>query len=261
MVIPDHQVLHHAATATLFEVAGMRFLVTAAHVVRSALRAGTTIAVSDGAHSFVVVAGDWMVSAKNGEQGDTVDIAIYRIPSSLSSRFDACTFITLDDVCSDAEPPLGVYALFGFPGDWASQSLNDTEVLQLKALEYTTHTLDRSGETCIGYVPKHHILLEGDPGDITNEDGFKTRFSDRYGNKARFPIALKGMSGGPVWRLGDLSVPLDAWAGQQAKLAAVQTAVYQGNAVIQATRWAAVTTAIAVSYPELRPAIDLWRSG
>lgn len=75
-------------------------------------------------------------------------------------------------------------------------------------------------------------------------------FQDRDGQPATFPRDLRGISGCPVWAIGDLVRPVAEW--RPPRVAGVQTGAYQGSEVIRATRWVAVTTLLTEAFPNLR---------
>jgi hypothetical protein len=83
------------------------------------------------------------------------------------------------------------------------------------------------------------------------------KFRRKDGTAAAFPRDLRGVSGGPVWTIGDLDIPMQNWPRIAPSLVGVQTGVYQPSQVIRVTRWVAVTTLIYATFPELRSALEL----
>ena len=135
-------------------------------------------------------------------------------------------------------------------------SRGDGEKLQLKALEYVTYASSADRKQLTGFDSRYHLLLCGAAEQITLPDGSDVVFQDRSGRAATFPRDLKGISGCAVWAIGDLTLPVEDWG--PARVVGVQTGVYQESEVIRATRWVAVTTLLNETYPELRPAMQLW---
>src|SRR5687767_13594721 len=72
------QLLSQVGSGTLLAVAEHRFVVTAAHVVRSAMKDGRTLGVSGSVDKkFVAAAGQWIVSGGDDTSEDPFDVAIY----------------------------------------------------------------------------------------------------------------------------------------------------------------------------------------
>ncbi len=244
-------------TGSLFEVAGERFVVTAAHVIRAAHDHGKTIGISNAATSFIAVSGDWLSSApKQNEEHDPFDVAVYKLPGSAVERLRGKRFLRRADVDFREPSATAVFTVFGFPGLWATASGADNERLQFIPLEYTTYACPDNRGPLIGFNSRYHLLLDGTAKQVTGPDGAGLRFEDKTGRAATFPRDLKGISGSAVWMIGNLTVPVENWG--PAKVVGVQTGVYQRPEVIRATRWVVVTTLLHEACPHLRPALELW---
>jgi len=250
--------LHHFATGALFQVGDQRFVVTAAHSIRIAEGAGKTIGITCGSNSFVAVSGNWICSApfQYGSVADPFDVAVYRLPDELVPRFNSQRFIQLSEVNFDV-PTSGVFVLFGFPGIWVAPSRNDDEKLIIKPLEYTAISYSGDLATIEGYQPKLHFLLDADSKGISLSDGSRAEIHKRDGSPAAFPRDLKGISGCPVWLVGDQNIATGNWHNVRVGVAGVQSAVYQESGAIRVTRWIAVTTLIHEAFPELRSALTI----
>ncbi len=259
IVVANRPAVHLLGTASLFEIGGYYFVVTAAHVINAAYQYDKTIGISDGCESFVSTHGNWLCSMpRPGSLEDPLDIAIYRLPSRALERMKQISFLRCEDIDFREQSNTAVFSLLGFPGIWATPSQNVDEKVSLTRLEYTTHAYGGSKESLIGYDSKYHLLLDSGVKDITHPDGSPAVIVTRDGRATTIPRDLKGMSGCAVWAIGDLEVPLDQWRKRHPKAVAVQTGIYQGSEVIRATRWVAVTTLINEGFSELRPALRLW---
>ena len=260
IVIANKPAVHLLGTGCLFEIAGDHFVITAAHVVQSASAYDRTIGISADLGSFVSVHGNWISSApvQFGSSADPFDVAVYRLPAEAIQRLRSKRFLRREDIDFSEQSATGVFTILGFPGIWAAPSRGDDERVSVRPLEYTTHAYAGSTETLIGYNPKYHLLLDSDPKDITLDDGSHATLFTRDGRPATIPGDLRGISGCAVWRVGDLSLSVERWRDQPAKVVAVETGVYQGSQVVRGTRWAAVTTLIHEAFPELRGALGLW---
>ncbi len=256
IVVAKRPAVHLLGTGSLFQIADRRFVVTAAHVVRLAHDYDRTIGISGDSNSLISVHGDWISSASSSGE-DPFDVAVYSLPESAVQRLSQSRFLRMGDVSFGEQPRTAVFTLFGHPAIWALPSRDESEQVQLKGLEYTAYTYERSVDTLQGYNPKYHLLLDAEAEQITWIDGSRAEFTRRNGTAAAFPRDLKGVSGGPVWRTADLNLPIEEWHLLSPSLAGVQTGVYQPSQVIRVTRWAAVTTLIHAAFPELRPAIDM----
>jgi hypothetical protein len=256
IVLSSQKVLYQFATGTLFQVGNQRFVVTAAHSIRIAAGHGKTIGVTCGSNSFMSTGGEWICSEpfQYGSLEDPFDIAVYRIPDEFVPRFHRQRFIQLSEVNFDVLPS-GVFALFGYPGIWSVPSSSDDEKLRIKPLEFTAIGYGGDVTPFKGYQPKLHFLLDADSKGITLSDGSPAELRTSDGTQATFPGDLKGISGGPVWLVGDQRLPVGDWQGLPTGLAGIETGVYQQSGVIRVTRWIAVTTLIHEAFPEARSAL------
>jgi hypothetical protein len=257
LVVSDAPAVRHLATATLFQLADVKFAVTAAHAVRRASAAGKTLAISGGTdRHFVTLAGGWMCSG-DGSDSDPHDVAVFRIPDDVAPKLANVSCLRLSDITLDEPDPRGAYTLFGYPGVWASSSATDGVPLTVKPLEVTTHAYDGDRSTLPGYDPRLHILLSLGQDDLTSPDGTPLVFTDRMNQPVSLPIGIKGVSGCSVWYIGNLDTPIETWTVRPARLAGVQTTAYRFHQAIRATRWISVTTLINEAFPDLRPVLRL----
>ncbi|HEV3301273.1 MAG TPA: hypothetical protein VG055_16600 [Planctomycetaceae bacterium] len=261
IVIAHEGQVHQFGTGILLRIADSSFVVTAGHVVRQASEHGKTLGISSGAGSFVAVAGQFLCSCGHqyGSDEDLFDVAVHRLPDDAVKRLAGKTFLRLTDVDCGEQSRTAVYTLFGFPAVWARPSAADSEVLQLRALQFTTYRFDRHTDALEGFQDRFHLLLDADPNGISNDDGSAAVFRNLDGQDMAFPRGLGGISGCSVWRIGDLRLPPSDWRRFEARNVAVQTGVYSPRRAIKATRWIAVSTLLYDAFPELRPAIELWR--
>jgi hypothetical protein len=109
-------------------------------------------------------------------------------------------FLRLSDVAADDPGPKAVFMIFGFPGMWSKSTGEDDEPMSVKPLELTTYAYVGDTQRLTDYDPRLHLLLAATPQYVTARDGTPIRFRDRFGQEARFPIALKGVSGCSVCR-------------------------------------------------------------
>jgi hypothetical protein len=262
VVVAHEGAVHHFGTGTLFRVADYFFLVTAGHVIKQACEQGKTLGIggSQDGH-FISLSGETLVSSEGryGSSEDPLDIALHRFAPDAAPRLATKRFLLFNDIEFEPQSATAVYTIFGFPAVWSSPSKSADEKVAYKALQYTTYRYDRDTSALDEYQERLHLLLDGQLDQATDDDARPVEFSDRNGTPVAFPRGLGGISGCSVWRIGDLTTPLDKWATEKAKLVAVQTGVYNAHRAIKATRWIAVSTMIHGAYPEFRPAMRLWR--
>jgi hypothetical protein len=258
IVLCSNKTVYQFATGTLFQIAGNRFVVTAAHSIRVASGYEKTIGFTCGSDSLVAARGDWICSEpfQYASIEDPFDVAVYRIPDELVPRFNRQRFIQLSQVNFDVLSS-GVFVLFGYPGIWAAPSTRNDEKLKIKPLEYMAIGYCGDQSTVLGYQPKLHFLLDANSKGITLSDGSRAELRKGDGASAVFPRDLKGISGGPVWLIGDQRIAVGDWSTLPVGLAGVQTGVYQESGAIRVTRWIAVTTLIHEAFPELRSALTI----
>lgn len=262
IVIAHEGSVHHFGTGTLFRISDYFFLITAGHVIKQACANGKTVGIGgseDG--KFIALIGDTLVSAASqyGTSADPLDIGVHRLARTAVDRLQNKQFLILDNIDFDDQSPTAVFCIFGYPGIWSLPSSTADEAVRYKALQLTTYRYDRDTSTLDEYQEGLHLLLDARLDQITNHDATPVDFNDRHDQPIPFPRGLAGISGCSVWRIGDLKTPFDRWKTVKPHLVAVQTGVYHNKSVIKATRWVAVSTLIHGAFPELRPAMELWR--
>jgi hypothetical protein len=262
IVAANRPAVYQIGSGTLFQIADSHFLVTAGHVIRAANRHGKTIGLADtGSDHLIGLTGEAMCSVpREGSDSDPYDVAVLALHAAVADKLSAKRFLRIGDV-SFADPgPKAVFTIFGYPGLWSKpiQGETDEDRLIIKPLEFTTYAYDGDTTALTGYEARLHLLLAAGAEYATNQDGSVLDFRDRFGQPARLPIGLKGISGCSVWHVGDLAVPIERWADRPAAVVGVETGVYQSSGVITASRWAVVTTLIHEAFPNLRRSIEVW---
>jgi len=242
-------------SGTLVAVADRRFVVTAAHVVRDARNAKSTVGIAvAGDDYFIATPETWIVS-----QGDSFDLAICPLDQSQSERLAKSTFVRIGDVSFQADLSRGFFVVFGYPSIWSTQSTDSHDVMQLRALQYSTYAHGGDTAALAGYDSRYHLLLDARPEQMFDASGATMRFTTRSGYSARMPDDLRGISGCGVWMIGDLTASCEKWRADQARLVGVETGVFTGRAAaIKATRWNAVMTLMHEAFADLRSTIRLY---
>ncbi|HWF91410.1 MAG TPA: hypothetical protein VN684_03945 [Terriglobales bacterium] len=256
IVIVKKPSVYLLGTGSLFQIADHHFVVTAAHVVKRAYQHDKTIGIAGDSNSLISVHGDWILSTSASEN-DPFDTAVYLLPDNAVQRLSQFRFFRLSDVNFGEQSKTTIFTVFGHPEIWSMPSHDEKEKVQIKGLEYTACTYVKSTEALIGYDRKYHLLLDADAKQVTWTDGSVAEFRRQNGTNATFPHDLKGMSGGPVWTIGDLDIETRNWPRIAPNWVGVQTGVYQPSQVIRVTRWVAVSTLIHSAFPELRSALEI----
>jgi hypothetical protein len=100
--------------------------------------------------------------------------------------------------------------------------------------------------------------LEATPAELLDHRGSPTSFRTSGGFAAQIPDDLRGVSGCSVWRIGDVSAPVETWSASTARIVGVETGVFSARGAIKAGRWNAVTTLLYNAFPATRSAIEIY---
>lgn len=249
--------VHPFGSASLFEVAGARFVVTAAHNIQTASLYDRTIGLSTPDNSVMVPTGNWIVSTGDS---DPVDVAVYRLSDDECAKMRGARYLRFDDLDFGVLSSTAVFCVCGYPGKLSSPSGDENEPIGLGPLQLTLVAYNGPTDELIGYSPALHVLLDSEPEGLTSMDGSKCNLVDRSRSVLHLPLDFRGISGCAIWRIGDLTVPVEHWPHIGQRVAAVDTGVYSGSKIIRGTRWNGPITLIYEAFPDLRPAIELYSS-
>jgi len=261
IVIAHDGEIHQFGTGTLFRIADHFFLITAGHVIKDATKNNKTVGIGGSDDNyFIALTGNAQVSSEGqyGTHVDPFDIGLYLLLPEAVARMKHKQFLFLSDIEFVEQSPTAVYSLFGFPAVWASPHPSAPNTLRYKAFQYTAYRYDRDTSILKEFQDRFHLLLDAQLTEATDNEGNLLSSHDSD-TSTLFARGLGGISGCSIWRVGDLTLPVDQWKSDQARIVAVQTGVYHSQRVIKATRWIAVSTLIYEAYPELRPAMELSR--
>lgn len=253
-------VLRQIGSGTLLAVADMRFVVTAAHVMRQAQKDQLTLGISGAAGGFfTALTGHCMVTGDGepNENYDHHDIAVYLLDAHQISKLSSVEYVRLSNVSFNPDLSNCLFVITGFPGIWSTPLSDDEEVMKSKLLQYGTYPYTGSTSALEGYYPDHHFLMQASHSQMLDYAGNPATFRTRSGYPAQMNTDLGGISGCSVWLIGDTSIPITQWSKSASKLIGVETAVYRNRGAIKATRWKAVVSLLYHAFPALRPAIEL----
>ncbi len=253
-IIAEHdRALKQFGTGTLLKIADQTFIVTAAHVVKNAKKSNGSLCFSNKNGKFVPASGEWFCSS------DDYDVAVLEISDEVAKKLGISTFLRLHDIELGEDSGTGIYCFFGFPSLWGNICTESSPVMTVTPFQFISHAFEGSTTGLSGYQQKHHLLLAADPRDITNIDGNPQPFRAKGNFPARLPGDLGGISGCSIWKIGDRSVPIEKWSDLTPQVVAVETSVYADRKAIKGTRWFVVTTLLLKAFPNLKPAIMLFR--
>lgn len=252
-------VVRQIGSGTLLAVADLRFVVTAAHVVREAASKGLTLgATGVNGGQFTALAGQWILTATSTSANDRHDVAIYKLDDHQIKRLDGVEFVRISDASFDHDLSTGYFVVTGFPGMWSTVLDGEDKIMKSKLLQYGTFSFSGSTTALGGYDATQHFLLEASPAAVLDHAGRPTSFRTRTGFSARMPSDLQGISGCSVWKIGDLTSPITTWTKSGCRIVGIETGVFEERQAIKATRWNAVTTLLYNAFPTLRSTIELY---
>ncbi|MBL9080881.1 MAG: trypsin-like peptidase domain-containing protein [Planctomycetales bacterium] len=229
-VIPIVREYWHAmepgGTGNLFVIGGVRFLITAAHVIDGAVDNGIAMYVPK------YQTGELFQITGTRVRNKPLDIAALRFANDVAVRLNGYTFLTPDDTdCRRIVPPPGLYYSYGFPKLGAFASIAEAKIrmsgfpIQARPLERCARFLRRSPE----YLWLHAYLNDCD---------------------------LNGISGSAIWRsIADGESPA-SWKSDDAKIVAIETGTYERHTIIEGTRIRHAFRMITQEWPEFAPALQ-----
>lgn len=248
-------------SGTLLAVADLRFVLTAAHVVREGARLDLTLGISSGmSGNLTAVGGNWIISMGSGprSEDDKYDVALYQLDDRQIDRLENAQFVRIADASFEADLSKGYFVVSGFPAMWSTVLNRADDTMKSRVLQYGTYAFPGSTSALENYDATHHFLLEATPTETLDHTGGPISFRTRSGFSAQMPDDLRGVSGCSVWKVGDLSTPVETWSSSNARIVGIETGVYSTRRAIKASRWNAVTTLLYNAFPATRSAIELY---
>jgi hypothetical protein len=239
-------------TGTLFRIGQETFIVTAAHVVNNEERGQLYMFPFGGTIDDVLP----LCGADNFDDRDHVDVAVTRLVPEVAEIIPSERCLRVSDVTFDKPSAESYFTVFGFPEFMCNQ-----EAGQLRLINYhhAGPTYDGDPHTLEHHDPNLSIVISADGCETRGTDGKVVDLCYPGTNvSVRYPMELKGISGGAVWQIarhyGD--VRRDA---ERARVVGIEVAICQSKRCIRATRWDVARAAIIDMVPELQPAFALVR--
>ena len=170
-------------SAVVLEINDVRFLCTAAHVLRN--RDSRDIYLPDGP--------DLRPFGGVAIGSDESDFRLFKLEDADANRFKRYTSVKMTGVDQDDVPRQGhQYAFVGFPASRNKSRRGDTRI-QPRVTSFTAVPLGNEAYSRYGFAWQTHLLVDFD----------KKRAVAPAGGIVQ-PVDPHGLSGGPVFRLGDL---------------------------------------------------------
>jgi hypothetical protein len=229
-------------SGTLFRVAGVSFLVTAAHVYRIMVTHGGglyTHDLADGSE-FVPLNGKYHFDVEQ----DLAVIALSELQVDALPNREYLSIQCTDRLLRGFHE--GWYVIHGYPNCW---SLVELEAQTSVVRPYTRIVR----------------LFAGKTHNLENYDEGRHRLLDHAHGKSLTPSTLKedlpecvsGISGSSIWRLIRDGDPTERWDLENAQIVGTETHVYKDGRIVRGTRWAFVHYIIWKCFPELRGPLNI----
>ena len=238
-------------TGTLVRIGDSRFLISAAHVATDARKLSAVLRLIIPREAVSAENVEPLVEVKMpadniplegkaavtvGGEDDPFDLAIWSLSERTVASLGSKTFLNRTDITESADDG-GAYFVYGFPTELTRPEGERTIVS--RPVAFLAQSANANGRSLRNYNQQCHLLMG-------------TRVAALSGVVVK---SLKGVSGASVWKLNCRPGGLDSWSREKARIAAVETCVFDGAAVIRGTRWIMVFAAIMKAFPELVPGL------
>jgi hypothetical protein len=230
-------------TGTLFRIADLRLIVTAAHVFRLAELENT-----NGLYTNDLVQGAALIPLNGKYHVDSEqDLAVLALSDKQVSSLLNREFLSVQVAERTLRKPhKGWYAIHGYPSCW---TLCDDQEMSSTCRPYTriARLFSSSTESLLGYDEDRHILLDH---KLDNSIAPSSLLPDT-------PSAVGGISGSSIWQLFRDGTPHEFWTPDEARIIAVETSIYKSGRIVKGTRWAFVNHIIHECFPDYRAPLAL----
>lgn len=179
-------------SAVLLHICGRRFLCTAAHVLDARDGRNVYLPHGDTLQVFGAPVHITQIPASGRRDDDKLDFAVVELEGENADRFSSRRFITLPEIDQNEVPRQGrTYTFVGYPASRNKPRRGTTDVRE-HLVHYSGRPLPQERYAEEGVELASHLIVEFDVKKMI-EDGVIVQ-----------PISPYGVSGGAVWRLGDL---------------------------------------------------------
>jgi hypothetical protein len=227
-------------SGVLLRVADVSFLLSCAHVLKTAKEDDTRLLIPSGDGTPLAVLGGvdyrWTEDKR-------IDLGFAVLPNEVVALIPpGKSFLRVSDLDLDPTERVGVYNITGYPIETTDKKKSN---IDSRPLSFTTYL--------------HPSRLDDHLDGITIALRFEANATgDLDGELARMPH-LKGMSGCGIWRLADMDrSDAESWSPDHVKLVGIEHGFVRG--AIKGSYVAPLIDMIRAEFPALRDSIDLHRS-
>lgn len=241
--------LSQFGTAVLLAIADSVYLISAAHVLTRARKYPFWINPATPSARPVPLHG---VAIQLTEDQTKADFGFVELPTAVAAELATTkSFLRLDEVDWESEPPSGLYGAFGYPA----------------AINVRRSTTVQIPTTGLFYATRSHKWKKPPRPDVFDPAlnvaiDFDTRMSrDESGAFASVPDP-KGMSGCGLWRLFTYNSSPARWRTDLIRLAGIQhelAAKKNGPGVLIGIRFRHVLLTMCDAFPALRAVLALYQ--
>lgn len=178
-----------AGSGVLIKVSERKFLVTAGHVLQSAIKSPFWF-MNDG--KFESFGGSWRtIREKEGDMGaGPFDFGWIELEEELASKISGCRFVSEDRISWNQFQSSGRgYTVIGYPQSKNKKFLKD---IKMGVYSYTGNGVNPDNKNLEKYVD--HVFVEYDCKSIVSSNGSHQN-----------PISIEGISGGAFVDLGNFN--------------------------------------------------------
>lgn len=180
-------------SAVLLRIRDATFLCTAAHVLEAREGANVYLPHGDTLQPFVGRLHVTRPPSTGRRVDDKFDFALDRLDAERADRFTKYRVITLDQIDQNEVPQVGrLYTFIGFPAS-KNKSRFGTDSVQPEIVPYTGGPLGPQEYERYGFNLSIHLLVDFNRKKMSDGDG-----------RVVTPTDPHGVSGGAVWKVGDL---------------------------------------------------------
>lgn len=180
-------------SAVLVSIGCLNLLCTAAHVLE--MRGSTNLYLPSG-DTLQPFAGEFIITglpASRNRADDKFDFAFVLLDDTGACRFSKFRFITQTDVDQNDVPRKArLYTFVGYP-ETRNKSHHDCGAVEPKLVSFTAAPLGQQEYDRRGFDSRIHLLVD-----------FQRKKAFTREGRLQAPVDPHGLSGGPVWRLGDV---------------------------------------------------------
>jgi hypothetical protein len=226
-------------SGVLLYAGGRHLLLTAAHVLDLM---ETQEVYIGGQRDILSLPKEWHHSVPpvgGTRNNDRLDIAFMELPRSVVKEMGQCLWLSPDDLLATGRPPaVGPYCAIGYPVRRARVQPATLQVRQPGDIYVDTSIHKPEVYARLRAATETHIVLHYDRERVVSRHGVRVPTVKPY-----------GMSGGGLWRLDSLVLPVIA--ARRNPLAGILTEWHREEKVMLATRTEVYVEALRRTFPEL----------